>query len=276
MQPSSPPPETRVDPNRFSSVGQGHMGAAMLSVFATKDPEKLRELVAQGGPVHVRLDCGLSVRLEADFVAALKVILGGGKTTAIEVAAARTAFHYDEAAASALQAYTKDAFVIRELLRDGANAPAIPVHPAYLEHLLRTAVTYRDSLGNCALMAAVSLIDDPRVDVNDLLERLVAAGLDVDFRGYFGCNACSWSVILLDAERVRQLLDLGSDVTATDDAGNGLLHWLAATSSYRDNPDELTRSRTLFDYLIERGADPERRNKLGLTCKDYPAAGTLK
>jgi hypothetical protein len=276
MQPPSPPPETSIDPNLFSSAGQSHMGAAMLAAFGTKDTEKLRELVAQGGPVHVRLDCGLSIRLEADFVAALKVILGGGKTTAIEVEAARTAFNYDAAAASALQAYTKDAFAIRDLLRNNSNAPTIPVRPVYIDHLLRTAVTYRDSLGNCALMAATSLIDDPRVDVRDLLTRLVAAGLDVDTRGYFGCNACSWSVIMLDAERVRHFLDLGSDVTATDDAGDGLLHWLAATSSYRDSPDELARSRTLFDYLIDRGADPAKRNRLGLTCQDYPAAGTLK
>jgi len=272
MQPS----ETGISPNLYGSVSQSHMGAAMLSAFAGKDTEKLRELVAQGGPVHVRLDYGLSIRLEADFVAALKVILGGGKTTAIEVETARTAFNHDVVAASALQAYTKDAFVIRDLLQNSSCAPTIPVHPGYIDHLLRTAVTYRDSLGNCALMAAASLIDDPRVDVNDLITRLVAAGLDVDTRGYFGCNACSWSVILLDAERVRHFLDLGSDVTATDEAGNGLLHWLAATSSYRDSPDELARSRALFDHLIERGADPARRNRLGLTCQDYPAAGTLK
>jgi hypothetical protein len=276
MQSSSPPPETSIGPNLYRSVSQSHMGAAMLSAFARKDTEEIRELVAQGGPVHVRLDCGLSIRLEADFVAALKVILGGGKTTAIEVETARTAFKYDAVAANALQAYTRDAFIIRDLLQDGSNAPTLPVHPAYIDHLLRNAVTYRDSLGNCALMAAASLIDDPRVDVNDLITRLVAAGLDVDTRGYFGCNACSWSVILLDAERVRHFLDLGSDVTATDEAGNGLLHWLAATSSYRDCPDELAKSRALFDYLIERGADPARRNRLGLTCQDYPAAGALR
>lgn len=161
MQASSPPPETGINPNVYSSVSQSHMGAAMLSAFARKDPEKLRELVAQGGPVHVRLDYGLSIRLEADFVAALKVILGGDKTTAIEVEAARIAFSYDAVAASALQAYTRDAFAIRDLLRSHSNAPVIPVHPAYLDHLLRTAVTYRDSLGNCALMTAAGLIDDP-------------------------------------------------------------------------------------------------------------------
>lgn len=257
------------NPNQFVSSKQKELGNELIQAFAEKNTHKIQSLVNQNAPVHTRLDYGLSVFLETDFVAALKIILGGTQINPAPIPSIRAAFNCDFNQAQALQNYTNDAFSIRKIIQQDTGQLMISVHHSFIQHLKNHAVSYRDSLGNCSLMSALSLIDDPGVDVNGLITHLLEMGIDVDFRGYFGCNACMWSVIMLDFDRVQLFLDHESDVNSIDDAGNSLLHWLAATASFRQDKEDHMRVEKLCNFLLERKINQGIKNNLGFLATDY-------
>ncbi len=257
------------NPNQFISSKQKELGNELIQAFSEKNTHKIRSLVDQNAPVHTRLDYGLSIFYEADFVAALKIILGGTQIHPAPISSIQIAFNCDFDQAQALQNYTNDAFSIRKIIQQATEHVAISVNHSFIKHLKDQALNYRDSLGNCSLMSALSLIDDPKVDVNALITDLLQLGIHIDFRGYFGCNACMWSVIMLDFDRVQLFLDHESDINAVDDAGNTLLHWLFATASFRQDKEDHIRIKKLYDFLLERRIDQEIKNNAGFLATDY-------
>lgn len=257
------------NPNVFANATEEELGLALLGAFHKKDAPTLQKLTLQGAPVGVRLDYVLSVRLEADFVAALKVILGGTRRQDAPLAKIQKAFDYATADATAIQEYTRDAFVIRDILKAAPKQDPIPVNPAFINYLQEHAVSFRDSLGNCSLMAATGMIDTPTVSVNTLISQLVQKGIVADFKGYFGCTASMWSVILLDIPRVAVFFNQGASIHATDTAQNSLLHWATATAAIDDSPEHRYRAEQMITWLLAQGADPASINRLGYQARDY-------
>lgn len=257
------------NPNQFVSSKQKELGNELIQAFSEKNTHKIQSLVNRNAPVHTRLDYGLSIFYETDFVTALKIILGGTPTDPAPISSIQAAFNCDFNQAQALQNYTNDAFSIRKIIQQDTEHLVISVNHSFIQHLKTHAVSYRDSLGNCSLMSALSLIDDPKVDVNVLITDLLELGIDIDFRGYFGCNACMWSVIMLDFDRVHLFLDHESDINSIDDAGNSLLHWLAVTASFRQDKEDHRRVEKLYNSLIEREINQKIKNNLGFLATDY-------
>ena len=257
------------NPNAFRNGAEQQMGLLALDAFHRKDVGALKQLMDQGAPAGARLDCALSLRLEADFVAALKVILGGDRTTDAPVEKIQQAFDYTPETAAAIQTYTRDAFVIRDILCAAENQASIPLAPEFIEHVLNNAAGFRDSLGNSSLMTATSMIDQHAVPVNAFIVKLLRRGVAVDFQGYFGCTASMWSVILTDIPRVALLLEHGASIDAVDFAGNGLLHWASATAAIDHTSRHRERAERMIAWLIDHGANEQRTNKLGLMASAY-------
>ena len=174
------------DPNAFRNDAEQQMGLLAFDAFHRKDVGALKQLMDQGAPAGARLDCALSIRLEADFVAALKVILGGDRATDAPLEKIQQAFDYTPETAAAIQTYTRDAFVIRDILCAAENQASIPLAPEFIEHMLNNAAGFRDSLGNSSLMTATCMIDQHAVPVNKFIVKLLQRGIAVDQRLHDG------------------------------------------------------------------------------------------
>jgi ankyrin repeat protein len=121
---------------------------------------------------------------------------------------------------------------------------------AVLDTLLKdpAAVNVRDAEGATPLMYAAA------VGSIDAMNRLLAAGADVNARNALGSSALTWAT--KDLAKVRLLLDHGADVNVTSIPGRTPL--LVATMH---NP-----SAEVVKLLITRGADARAVDKLQATA----------
>lgn len=92
-----------------------------------------------------------------------------------------------------------------------------------------------------------------------LLERLRSLGCSVSEPGDYSSGHAGPGAVASggDLELMRRAFDLGLDPQWSDNSGNGLLHWAMES---RDS-----RMYQMVDFLLAKGADPNRPNHEGFT-----------
>lgn len=93
------------------------------------------------------------------------------------------------------------------------------------------------------------------------LDALVAAGADLHLRSALGYTPLQLAVAVNAIKVVPRLLDLGVDPNEAGGQGNTPLHIAMETKDSNLGP--------LVTLLMERGADPTRRNANGLTPQEW-------
>ncbi|CAG9976150.1 unnamed protein product [Clonostachys byssicola] len=149
-----------------------------------------------------------------------------------------------------------------------------------------------DSTGNTALhylgmwLADKGETDNMAEQPCELFKRLIACGLDVNSRNNKGETPLFLFMLSQGVDRgneknngeferqsqaIRTLVDAGSDLFTTNNAGDTLLHAVAASSKSLQNggTGELMIAR--FKWLLEQGLDPTIENVRHQTCLDVAA-----
>uniref|UniRef100_A0A0B7K5G7 Uncharacterized protein n=1 Tax=Bionectria ochroleuca TaxID=29856 RepID=A0A0B7K5G7_BIOOC len=150
-----------------------------------------------------------------------------------------------------------------------------------------------DLAGNTALhflgmwLADKGETDDMAEQPCELFKRLVASGLDVNSRNNKGETPLFLFMLSQgldreyqkenrDVERqsqaIRTLVDAGSDLFTTNNAGDTLLHAVAASSKTLRNGEKGELMVARFKWLLEQGLDPTIENVRHQTCLDLAAA----
>jgi hypothetical protein len=270
-----------------SNTKNQELGEALINAFHDKtNVENLRNLVHQNAPVNYRLDYGLPIRVEAQYVAALFYLLEGDKENSLFLDNITLATSQDVCGANnaeEMEKYTKTAIEFFTILNaEKANFEDIPLNPAFKEFVIQEAIIGRAHPfhTNGSLIVAAGLED------LHFIKNLVAIGKnstvvksengsDINFRGYFGGNAATHSAILLDIESLEFLLQNGSEIGCYGIAGASLLHWVAVTARLVEDQKGQTKAIECAKCLLKYGADPLSKNLFGRTPIDY-ARGSLK
>lgn len=247
-------------------------GEELVAAFHNKaDPEGLERLVKAGAPVYYRLDYGLEVKLEADFVFAFWRILGGEEGPESLQEGCNTVFgsHGQE-----VYNYTRTSSEFYRILYDtSANQEFIPLSPAFVENLKQNPYKIRANPDhtNGSLIIAAGLRDPELVKEIMALGKQVEEkdnGAHVDFRGYFDVHAAVWSAILLDEDTLCTLLDGGSALSLSV-CGSNLLHWACAAAGLDASEERMHRARNTIQRLVTVGTSLIERNKLGKQPWEY-------
>lgn len=258
----------QVDPNAYFSESE----RAILSAFHDKsNAAELQKLVERGVSVKVRLDYGLPIDDESDFVAAFRVILesGAGPEGCYTV--------FGQKKGEEIYQYTKNSDEFFKILHHPeANQEKIPLNEQFISHLKANVALMRANPEhqNGTLIIASGL-QDP-----DLVREIIALGkkvppnvkengADVRFRGYFEGTAASWSAILLDSRTLEVLLDEGSELENVGICGSNLLHWACAAASLDETFERKQRALETVVLLLDRGVSTRALNKLGKCPSDY-------
>lgn len=258
-------------------------GKALVEAFHDKsDSERLRQLVNAGAPVNYRLDYGLEVKLESDFVASFSLLLEGDKGEEQLTGNAKKLFD-DVGHALYLANYLRTGQEFFDILHSmSANNEVIKINPDFAKFLEDNAVESRANPEhqNGSLIIAAG-IRDP-----ELLEKIIAAGemavatdknlngAAINFRGFFGDNAAVWSAILLDEPALKLLLEKGSDINDIGITSSSLLHWVAVASRLDENMERKSKALSIAKLLLSHGASLLVENTFQLTPVDY-ARGEL-
>lgn len=273
-----------VESNDLATVSRNNLqlGLQLVEAFHNKQkPDKIHELVSQGAPVNFRLDYGLPVKLESNFVAQFFLLLEGDKG---EVSLRDNAILItgDRANGVSLSDYVKTGLEIFEILHSKiANTEEIKVNPEFYKLVENNAIRCRANPEhkNGSLIISAGL-RNPQFTATILSlgkssQNNLENGASVNFKGYFGDNAAVWSTILLDKETLKLLLDNGSEINNVGVTNSSLLHWVAVAERLEKTIEGKTKAIEIAQMLIEHGAEPFAQNKLGKTPIDY-ARGELK
>lgn len=118
------------------------LGRELADAFQRKNVEEIRQLVNLGAPVNYRLDYGLEIIHESDFVAAFFLLLEGDKDEETLLENALKVFSKEKA--KGLVNYIKDSLEIFAIFRQqNVNRQEIEVNINFLEYLKKHAVTCR-------------------------------------------------------------------------------------------------------------------------------------
>ncbi|CAH0058168.1 unnamed protein product [Clonostachys solani] len=150
-----------------------------------------------------------------------------------------------------------------------------------------------DPTGNTALhhlgmwLADKGETDDMAEQPCELFKRLVACGLTANKRNNKGEtplflfmlsqgvdreSAKNNGYVERQSQAIRTLVDAGSDLSTTNNAGDTLLHAVAASSRKLQNGETGELMVTRFKWLLEQGLDPTIENVRHQTCLDVAAA----
>ncbi len=257
------------------------LGRQLADAFQRKNVEEIRQFVNLGAPVNYRLDYGLEIIRESDFVAAFYLLLEGDKGKE-QLFANALKLVSDEVKAIELVNYIKDSLEIFTILRQqNADAQEIKININFLNLIKKYAVTCRANPqhANGSLIVAAGLRN--KEFASQIISRGKSAmnkstnGADVNFKGYFDDNAAVWSAILLDKDTLELLLDNGSDIHEIGISKSSLLHWVALVYRLGDDPQRQAKASTIAEMLLQRGAKLDTQNILGKTPMDY-AKGELR
>lgn len=247
-------------------------GQALVEAFHKKSsPENLEQLVRSGAPVNYRLDYGLEIKLEADFVFALYRILGGdsGEENLKEGCLKVFGDHAQE-----IFEYTCTSPTFFKILYDPtANQEFISISQSFIQNLKLNPCHIRANPehANGSLIIAAGLRDEELV--KDLLRLgnnypLNGNGASVNFQGYFDTPAAVWSAILLDDDTLAILINATSDHKLSI-CGSNLLHWACAAAGLDNSQERKNRAISVVQRLINAGIDVNATNKLGKKPIDY-------
>lgn len=162
------------------------------------------------------------------------------------------------------------------LLKCGASIDVCaPKGPSLVEYVLT-----RSSLEMARAVIAAGANLNARVNGSPILfsanthiiMECITAGADPFMRSPTGCSLL-WPA-LFDQCLLQTLLDLGLDVNHQDHEGNTVLHYLMK----HHNPFSVLRRAISYPqvpFLLEQGADPSIRNKLGQTPVELSMANNL-
>ena len=194
--------------------------------------EELKNLIDnKKGPVYSRLNYGLPIIEESDFVLCLhKCLTGLGKKGELEQNAK---IIFGEHAKEVLD-YTRTSQEFYTILHnENANREHIDLNSKFTKFLIDNPANFRaDPEGQNGSLIIAAGLQDP-----DLVRKLIKLGkeeqkvsteengADVNFTGYFGDTAAVWSAILLDAQTLEILLKAGARTNDLGITKNSLLHW---------------------------------------------------
>ena len=238
----------------------------LISAFLTKDAKTLKEYVDKGVSVAVRLDYGLPLYEtafkagECLFVAALKVMLGGGANKALSLEDKR------------LEAYAQNAFEIMDILRNAPNKEFVQPLKGSVTDILSQAKTYKDHLQNPVVAFCPSIIGFDRASPAELVEVAAKNGGDINSSGLFKHPAIVWSIIIGDEEAVKKELELGAKVTLDDDFGNktSIVMATATLQAVMGDKEHEERMARIIKLLKEKNPSGlDHKNVFGYTPKDY-------
>nr|WP_106183205.1 ankyrin repeat domain-containing protein [Legionella pneumophila] len=256
------------------------LGAKLVEAFHNKeDIKSIHDLVKQGAPVNYRLDYGLEVKLESDFVAAFFLLLEGDKGEKYLIDNA-TKLLGDEETAHHLANYVKTGSAIFDILHSrDANNEAIPLNPKFLALIKKNASLLRaqPEHKNGSLIIAAGLRDTQLLSQLILLGKVadktlgnkLTNGANVNFKGYFNDNAAVWSAILLDKKALELLVDNGSDISELGITKSSLLHWAVVAARLDNTAERQSKALDVVKMLLEKGASLDEANALGQTPIDY-------
>lgn len=252
---------------KISSKGQ-----ELVAAFHQKsNPDLLDQLVKSGAPVNYRLDYGLEVKLEADFVFALYRILGGdeGEDRLKEGCLKVFGDHANE-----IFNYIQTAPKFFDILYNpSANQEIVPLSSSFIENLKLNPCFIRANPDhtNGSLIIAAGLRDGQLVkDLLKLGKNFLKNdnGAHVNFQGYFEHPAAVWSAILLDEDTLSILIDAGTDYNLSV-CGSNLLHWACSAAGLDNSEERKNRAIRVVQRLVASGVKIDAVNKLGKTPKDY-------
>lgn len=111
-----------------------------------------------------------------------------------------------------------------------------------------------------------------RNEDKEVIQKLAAAGADLNFRNRYGDYAASGcfykNPFAADPELMRLLIEAGMDLTVTDSRGRNMLHrWaLKIGTSYMHNNENLKeKNLRVLEILVNAGADINAKNDFGKT-----------
>lgn len=274
--------EETIDSNDYMDHKSKEMGVKLVKAFHDKQrPDVIKELVLAGAPVNYRLDYGLPVVCESEFVAQFSLLFSDDDDEKNLFSNAKRIFADKEA--KELVSYIKTGLTIFEILHSqSANTKIVPVAKKFKDFILYNAAECRFNPDhqNGALIISAGLMDP-----NFLRQVLTAGksrsnikpeknGAHVNFLGYFGDNAAVWSTILLDILSLRILLNNGSSFENIGVTGSSLLHWVAVAARLDSTQTRQKKVEAIAHLLLAKGARPDVANKLRKTALDY-ARGNL-
>ena len=248
------------------------LGKQLVEAFHKKsDPKTLETLVKVGAPVNYRLDYGLEVKLEADFVFAFYRILGGDQNEESLMRGCEIVFGNH---ANDIFEYTRTSPQFFEILyNEQANQEIIPTNPDFIENLKANPNMIRANPEhtNGSLIIAAGLRDGKLV--KDLLKLgqdwpKENNGANVNFVGYFDVPAAVWSAILFDEDTLSILLEAGTSFNLSV-CGSNLLHWACAAAGLDKSTERKERAFRVIQRLVSSGVSTDETNKLGKKPYDY-------
>ena len=236
--------------------------------------DEIKRLITAGALVNYRLDYGLEIKLESEFVYQLYLLLEGDQGE--EKLAANTAKIYGKGA-NEIANYVRTAPVIHSMLYDNmANTTFVPLNSAYQKALLQHAIDGRANPDhkNSSLIIAAGL-RDPAL-ISEIIQKGKETqvkpelnGAAVDFFGYFEETAAVWSTILLDLPSLQVFLNNHTTLENIGVTKSSLLHWLAVAVKMDASQERLKIAKDIVNKLIEHGIDLQSKNILGKTAADY-------
>jgi hypothetical protein len=268
-----------------ANVEKNVLGIQLVDAFHDKqNPQRIQLLVNQGAPVNYRLDYGLEVKYESDFVAQFFLLLEGDKGQDYLLKNATKILGNKEQAIHLVNYVSTGLEIFNILHAYHANHEEIKVNPEFFNFLLNNAIHCRGNPdhenGSLILAAGIRNTDFVKQIINkgkyiDKTLNDSQNGAAVNFRGYFGDNAAVWSAILLDKDTLSILLDHGSDIHDIGVTKSSLLHWVAVADRLESKPERQQKSIEIAEMLLKHHAKPDIINILGKTPIDY-ASGNLK
>lgn len=258
------------------------LGEELEKAFHDKsNPSRIKELVAQGAPVNYRLNYGLEIALEADFVAALRLILEGNKGDGV-LLKNTTRLYTSSEAAEKLKQYVETAQEIYDYLKSPqANPILIPLNKKFEQHLINYPQNSRfdPEQKNGALIIAAGIRDQKLLNevlIEDRQSDREENGAAVNFKGFFDETAAVWSAILLDRPNLEILLDNGAQMEKIGLHQSSLLHWVVVAARLDNSPERQEKALSCAELLLSReGIDIRSPNKLGYSALHYARGDML-
>ncbi len=251
------------------------LGASLYDAFHDKsNPELLKNLIAEGAPVNYRLDYGLEIRREADFVYQFFLLLEGDLGIGKLAENAKLIFGENYSGYVSYLKFSKEYYEI--LHSPQANTKNIPLNSAYENTLKKYAIAGRanPNHNNSALIIAAGLNNYKLVE--ELLEigkktsvKPEHNGSHVNFKGYFDDTAIIWAAILLDFNTIKVLMNHGADFEDIGVSKASVLHWVTLAQRINPSPERTKTAKDIVEFLIEHQVNILSENLLRKTPLDY-------
>jgi hypothetical protein len=278
------PPEANAYEEAALTDQQILLAKQLIEAFHDKtNPEKLGYLISQGAPIKTRLDYGLEINIESEFVYALFLLLECDKGEEILKRNIVDVFSKDGVAN--LFTYVRTAKQFFDLLHARhANLTPIPVSLDFTAYLLNHAISARfnPEVNKAGINKNGSLIIAAGLRDPVLVYKLIALGASsalpvtengayVNFRGYFDSTAIEWSAIMLDGP-VFNVLHNQADIKIDklNITESSVLHYLAIAVKMLPTAERIAMAtRMINEVLVKYPAIIQSVNTLGLKAADY-------